>query len=317
MPVVLGLHTKRLRFGHSGILAPFKINHPLRVAERAAFADLVTGGRLEVGLARSGGTEWTAFGVDADTSLLMLPRMWTEHSFKWESELIRIPERDVVPKPLQKPHPPLWQTCTSPDSFQMAGELGVGALATTLLSPLATLAQLFAFYRKGLAQVKPAGHFVNAQIAVFTFVHCAESKRDAIESRAGEAALWFVNAAPRVFDVPRSVWITQIRGVLRPNDPAASASAGGAESEPDDDLDDPIPVIRLLNRQKVYEVLDGVESVVIGDPDRCREKLERYRAIGTDRLMCLHQFGALPQQRILGSIRRVGEHLIPHFAGRA
>ncbi len=103
IPVVLGLHTKRLRFGHSGILAPYKINHPLRVAERAAFADLVTGGRMEVGLARSGGTEWTAFGVDPDTSraqlreaLLMLPRMWTEHAFKWESELLSIPESEVV-----------------------------------------------------------------------------------------------------------------------------------------------------------------------------------------------------------------------------
>jgi alkanesulfonate monooxygenase SsuD/methylene tetrahydromethanopterin reductase-like flavin-dependent oxidoreductase (luciferase family) len=61
-------------------------------------------------------------------------------------------------------------------------------------------------------------------------------------------------------------------------------------------------------------VLDGVESVVIGDADRCRDKMERYRQIGTDRLMCLHQFGALPQSRILGSIRRVGEHLVPHFA---
>jgi alkanesulfonate monooxygenase SsuD/methylene tetrahydromethanopterin reductase-like flavin-dependent oxidoreductase (luciferase family) len=330
IPVVLGLHTKRLRFGHSGILAPFKINHPLRVAERAAFADLVTGGRMEVGLARSGGTEWTAFGVDPDTSraqlreaLLMLPRMWTEHSFKWESELLQIPERDVVPKPLQKPHPPLWQTCTSPDSFEMAGQLGVGALATTLLSPLDALSTLFDFYRKGLAACQPAGHFVNDQIAVFTFVHCAESKLDAIESRAGEAALWFVNAAPRVFNVPRSVWITQIRGALRPNDPAASASGDGADSEPDDDLDDPIPVIRLLNRQRagqtldpeeVYEVLDAVESVVIGDPDRCREKMERYQAIAVDRLMCLHQFGALSQERILGSIRRVGEHLIPHFS---
>ena len=58
IPVVLGLHTKRLRFGHSGILAPFKINHPLRVAERAAFADLVTGGRMEVGLARSATRSW-------------------------------------------------------------------------------------------------------------------------------------------------------------------------------------------------------------------------------------------------------------------
>ena len=156
MPVLLSQHTERLRFGHSGILAPFRINHPLRVAERVAFADQASGGRLEVGLARSGGNEWDTFGVDPDTSrdqlreaLHMLPRMWTESSFKWESELLTIPERNVVPKPVQDPHPPLWQTCTSPESFEMAGELGVGALATTLLSPLDSLRELLRLLREG------------------------------------------------------------------------------------------------------------------------------------------------------------------------
>ncbi len=330
MPVLLSQHTERLRFGHSGILAPFRINHPLRVAERAAFADQASGGRLEVGLARSGGNEWDTFGVDPETSrdqlreaLHMLPRMWTESSFKWESELLTIPERNVVPKPVQDPHPPLWQTCTSPESFEMAGELGVGALATTLLSPLASLRELFACYAKGQARMQPCSQVVNRQRAVFTFVHCAESKQAAIESGAGEAALWFVNAAPRVFQVPRSIWIDAIRGSLGPNDPAATRSLDAPEAvAEDDDLDDPIPVIRLLNRQRagqtldpeeVYDVLDAVESVVIGDPDRCLEKMRAYGAVGADRLMCLMQFGALPQSEILGSIRRVGE-LIPALA---
>jgi alkanesulfonate monooxygenase SsuD/methylene tetrahydromethanopterin reductase-like flavin-dependent oxidoreductase (luciferase family) len=62
------------------------------------------------------------------------------------------PERAVLPKPIQTPHPPLWQTCTSPESFKMAGELGVGVLATTLFTPLASLSTLFAEYRKGLAR---------------------------------------------------------------------------------------------------------------------------------------------------------------------
>ena len=109
--------------------------------------------------------------------------MWTQDTFSWESALLVIPERNVVPKPLQKPHPPLWQTCTSPESFEMAGELGVGALATTLLSPLATLRALFDHYERGLARCQPAGRFVNEQRAVFTFVHCAET-REARRSRA-------------------------------------------------------------------------------------------------------------------------------------
>jgi alkanesulfonate monooxygenase SsuD/methylene tetrahydromethanopterin reductase-like flavin-dependent oxidoreductase (luciferase family) len=331
MPVLLSQHTRRLRFGHSGILAPFRINHPLRVAERAAFADIVSGGRLELGLARSGGTEWETFGVTPETSraelreaLHMIPRMWTESPFKWESDLIRIPERDVVPKPLQFPHPPLWQTCTSPESFEMAGELGVGALATTLLSPLASLRVLLDHHRRGLERCQPCGKAVNPQRAVFTFVHCAETRAEAVASRAGEAALWFVNAAPRVFQVPRSIWIDAIRGQLQANDPAATRALAAPESPPaDDDLDDPVAVIRLLNRQRaghaldpeeVYEVLDGVESVVIGDVARCRDKMQRYAELGIDRLMCLMQFGALPHPRVMQSLRLTGEALLPALA---
>jgi alkanesulfonate monooxygenase SsuD/methylene tetrahydromethanopterin reductase-like flavin-dependent oxidoreductase (luciferase family) len=331
MPVLLGQHTRRLRFGHSGILAPFRINHPVRVAERAAFADIATGGRLELGLARSGGTEWETFGVDPARSraelreaLHVIPRMWTEDVFEWKSELLEVPARNVVPKPLQDPHPPLWQTCTSPESFEMAGELGVGALATTLLSPLASLAELFAHYRRGLERCRPAGRFVNDRRAVFTFFHCAETRREAIESRAGEAALWFVNAAPRVFQVPRSIWIDAIRGQLQANDPAATRALAAPEAAPrDDDTDDPVPVIRLLNRQRAgerldpeeaFEVLEPVESVIVGDVEACRRKLHRYAELGVDRLMCLVQFGALPHERAMHCLRTAGEALLPEFS---
>jgi len=236
-----------------------------------------------------------------------------------------VPERDVVPKPLQKPHPRLWQTCTSPESFEMAGELGVGALATTLLSPLASLRTLLDHHRAGLARCQPCSEVVNPQQSVFTFVHCAETREAAVASRAGEAALWFVNAAPRVFNVPRDIWIDAIRGSLAVNDPAATRELEAPEAFRDDDLDDPIPVIRLLNRQRagqaldpeeVYAVLDDVESVVIGDPERCREKIEAYADLGIDRLMCLMQFGSLPQEAILSSLRLVGEELLPHFAAK-
>ena len=104
MLAVLAQHTERIHLGHSGVLAPFNINHPLRVAERAAFLDQVSDGRLELGLARSGGTEWETFEVDPDSSreqlreaLAMIPRMWTEDVFEWKSEHVTIPPRNVVP----------------------------------------------------------------------------------------------------------------------------------------------------------------------------------------------------------------------------
>lgn len=331
MLAVLSQHTERIHLGHSGVLAPFAINHPLRVAERAAFLDQVSGGRLELGLARSGGTEWETFGVDPERSrdqlreaLHMMPRMWSEASFEWQSDLTTIPPRDVVPKPVQRPHPPLWQTATSPESFHMAGALGVGVLATTLVSPLDSLARLLAEYDRGLAEAEPAGAFVNDQRSVFTFMLCAETRQAAIESGAAEAVLWFINAAPAVFHVPRNVWIDAIRGELLASGPGQNAALAEPEVHDDLDLDDPVPVIALLNRQlagerldpvEVFEVMEPIESVVIGDVDACHAKLARYAEIGCDRLMCLMQMGAVSQDRVLESIRLTGEALIPRLAG--
>lgn len=330
MLAVLAQHTERIHLGHSGVLAPFNINHPLRVAERAAFLDQVSDGRLELGLARSGGTEWETFEVDPDSSreqlreaLVMIPRMWTEDVFEWKSEHVTIPPRNVVPKPVQSPHPPLWQTVTSPESFRMAGELGVGALATTLVSPLDSLDQMLREYEKGLAVAKPAGRFVNAQRSVFTFMHCCETRAQAIESGAAEAVLWFINAAPAVFHVPRNTWIDAIRGDLKDSAPSSDAALDQTESYDDLDLNDPIPVIALLNRQlvgekldpeEVFEVMEPIPSVVIGDVDACEEKLRGYQSIGCDRLMCLMQMGHVSQESVLRSIRLTGDHLIPRFA---
>jgi alkanesulfonate monooxygenase SsuD/methylene tetrahydromethanopterin reductase-like flavin-dependent oxidoreductase (luciferase family) len=322
-------HTENIHLGHAGVLAPFNINHPIRVAERAAFVDVMSRGRMELGLARSGGTEWDAFGVDPDQSrnqlreaLQMIPRMWTEEDFEWNSPLLKIPKRNVLPKPFQDPHPPLWQTCTSPESFEMAGELGVGVLATTLFTPLHTLDAMFAGYEKALENAQPAGRFVNRQKAVFTFMHCAETRQQAIDSRAAESALWFLNAAPDVFQVPRSLWIDAIRGDVASNDPRASQSVDASQVRGEIDLNDPVPVIRLLNRQlagepldavEAFETLEAIESVVIGDVDDCRKKIQGYRDIGIDRLMCLMSFGHIAQKDVLSSIRLTGEALIPEL----
>jgi len=131
----IGHATKRLRLGHAGILVPFKINHPLRAAERVAVLDHLTNGRVEAGLAKSGGKEWETFEItesEASEDLVeatrLFPRAWTEESLSWQSKRWHVEGRNVLPKPVQTPHPPLWHTCSSPSSFTRAGELGVGVL---------------------------------------------------------------------------------------------------------------------------------------------------------------------------------------------
>jgi hypothetical protein len=86
----------------------------------------------------------------------------------------------------------------SSDGYERAGRLGVGILGMTMLTPFDTMRELFGHYERGLEQCTPSGSRVNDQRSVFTFLHCAESEQAAIDSRAAEAALWFVNQSPRL-----------------------------------------------------------------------------------------------------------------------
>ncbi|WP_293903262.1 LLM class flavin-dependent oxidoreductase [Phenylobacterium sp.] len=328
----IAMATERLRVGHAGVLAPFNINSPLRVAERAATLDVLSGGRFELGLAKSGGKEWETFGVNPESArdqvrdaMHMIPRMWTEKEFSWDGPDYKVPPREVVPKPVQQPHPRLWQTCGSPESFFMAGEMGVGALGTTLLSPVAFLGQMLREHDRGLAACKtPAGKLVNPQKGCFTFVHLAESRAQAIANGAAWSALWYVNAAPVVFKVPRSVWYDMIKAGLHPN--SARDTAALQQLDPNETViqDDDPEVVRVLKRmatgetigkQEAHEVLEALDCVVIGDPDHCAKKIAGYEGIGADRMMCMMQFGSIPHAAVLKSMELAGRHLLPAFAG--
>jgi alkanesulfonate monooxygenase SsuD/methylene tetrahydromethanopterin reductase-like flavin-dependent oxidoreductase (luciferase family) len=333
----IALNTTRLRVGHAGVLAPFKINHPLKVAERAATLDILSDGRLELGLARSSVKEWETFGADLETSreqlkeaFEMIPLMWTDEKFSWNSKLITIPEREVTPHPVQKPHPRLWQTSSGPESFRTAGEHGVGVLGTTLLNPVYYMKVMFEEYEKGLASCeKPAGQVPNRQKGVFTFVHVAESRQQAIESGAAWSALWYVYFASVNFNTPLDIWLSAIRAGLNPHTTRdfkfkdRSKPYQGADPTDMTIADDEVPVIALLKRmargdqisnEEAHEVLESVDSVIIGDPDQCTKKFQAYKDIGTDRMMCLMQFGRIKHEDVVRSEILSGEFVIPRFA---
>jgi alkanesulfonate monooxygenase SsuD/methylene tetrahydromethanopterin reductase-like flavin-dependent oxidoreductase (luciferase family) len=71
-----------------------------------------------------------------------------------------------------------------------------------------------------------------------------------------------------------------------------------------------------ISNEEAHEVLEPLDSVIVGDPDHCAKKVTEYVKIGTDRLMCLLQYGRIPHESVLRSTRLIGEHLIPQFAGR-
>jgi len=328
----IATRTSRMHLGHAGVLAPFKINHPIRAAERLALLDHISGGRAELGLARTGAGEWDTFQVDPETSrqqlveaMRMIPKMWTQDEFSWDSPLLKIPKRNIIPKPLQKPHPRLWQTCSSPESFRLAGRLGVGALGTTLLTELGPMAALLGEYRAGLAEIEePAGKLVNREAGVFTFVHPAESEKAAVASGAALGAIWYVAAAPRVFHAAPEIWYSQIRGNFLPNDPSAqrSLALGGGEAT-EIPLAQDHPVVRVLRRfaagekisnEEAHETLREVPSVIVGDVATCKKKMQAYRDIGASRMMCMFQYADITHENVIAGMGTAAKHLIPAFA---
>ncbi len=325
--------TERLRLGHAGVLAPFKINHPLRAAERAALLDNLSGGRLEVGLARSGGREWETFNVSEESSVddlveltELLPRAWQDEAFSWNGRNWAVPERTVLPKPLQQPHPPLWHTCSSPPSFERAGQMGVGVLATTLFAPIDALASMTQAYRAAIAEFEANGRAVNEQTAVATFVHVDESEKKAVMSGAPRSALWYVSSAPRVFNVPREIFYQAIRGQTDPRSRPSTVALTEREQPDPNDTSDANPVVSLMKREfageeisneEVFETIRHIDSVIIGDVRTCMAKMERFRDIGMDRLMCLVQMGEIPHQAVIDTIALIGEKCIPRLDAAA
>lgn len=121
--------TRRIRVGHGVTLTPFRYNHPLRIAERIAALDIFSGGRVNWGSGKSSSkVEQVAFENDLTTlheqwleALEMIPRMWQQDVFEWKGRFFNIPPTQVIPKPVQRPHPPILVGGTgSPRSIRLA-----------------------------------------------------------------------------------------------------------------------------------------------------------------------------------------------------
>jgi alkanesulfonate monooxygenase SsuD/methylene tetrahydromethanopterin reductase-like flavin-dependent oxidoreductase (luciferase family) len=157
--------TSRIRLGIGVVLAP--VHHPLHVAARMATLDILSHGRVDVGLGRTGYPyQLTPYGADLKDTRGMwqefadvLPRIWTQEEISYAGTYFQIPRREVLPKPVQQPHPPLWSACGSDETARLTtGSLGMGGLFSGEGGP-DRVKQLMALYRDALrtSQVDSAG----------------------------------------------------------------------------------------------------------------------------------------------------------------
>src|SRR5437868_7296312 len=164
--VATAQRTSRIRFGTGVTLLPF--HHPLRVAEEAAVADILTGGRLDLGIGR--GTialHFQGFGVDRDESrprfeegLEVILKAWTTEQFSHKGRYFEFPETAVVPRPLQRPYPPIRIAANSPETAEFAGTHNFDVMVASPINPMPGFFDHVRKYREALTR---AGHPIEAR----------------------------------------------------------------------------------------------------------------------------------------------------------
>jgi alkanesulfonate monooxygenase SsuD/methylene tetrahydromethanopterin reductase-like flavin-dependent oxidoreductase (luciferase family) len=305
--------TKNIRIGHGVTLLPYKFNHPIRVAERVAALDIVSNGRVEFGTGRSSQFEQAGFEIDTaesrdmwQESLEIIPRMWTESPFEYSGKYVKIPPRDVIPKPVQKPHPPIWAAATSPATWELAGQNGIGILGLTIFVSVKQLAERVRAYRAALKDAKPVGKFVNDKVGAFTIVHVAETREEAIANGGADAAINYLLYAFRV-----------LGGFADPSGKGMQRDYAELEikSTPYRDLiAKEYPLIAKMQKGEcTFEELDAEDMVIVGDVDHVIRKVEKYKAAGLDHLLSLMQADRIPHPAVMKSIDLFGRHVMPRF----
>ena len=283
--------TKNIRLGH-GIIQ-LTTNHPARVAEKVATLDLVSNGRVEMGVGEgSSVTELHPFNLRfrdkrdiwEDAVRCVMPMFWN-HGWEYQGEFFQFPKRAVVPKPLQKPHPPLWVACSQFDTIKYAAHRGMGALSFKFVDLAAARAWVNAYYNTFVQdQQKLCGYRANPNIAVVSGFMCAETDEEAWRKAEG----WtFFQFALKLYNKEG------------PFEPGA---------------------VNFWERYQEWRQTPAGQrrsgSELIGAPDTIRERLRELEAANVDQVVLLNQAGKNTHQDICDSLELFAREVMPEFHAR-
>ncbi len=306
--------TERIRLAHGIVQAIPAVNHPARIAERIATLDLISGGRVEFGTGEGASQlELGGFGVDrfakheiwSDT-LDAIARMFVEEPFcGWDSESFQMPPRNIVPKPQQKPHPPLWVACSRRESILDAARRGLGALCFSFVEPESAAEWVEEYYRLiSSTECVPLGFDWNPNVAVVLPFMVHADEHTAIE-RGSDGANFFGFSLGYYYGfgdhepAGSNVWEEFVR---------RRAEFGFAEAADSEDL--PLGV-RVMQQ--------GLGSLrgAIGTPEQVRELVERYEAAGVDQVIFVGQAGRNRHEHVCEALELFAAEVMGPFAEHA
>ena len=306
--------TRRIRLGHGIVLLPLGYNHTARVAERIATLDLLSDGRVDFGTGESSSeVELGGFGVDRATkreqwseALDAVTRMFVETPFAgYDGRYLQMPPRNVVPKPLQKPHPPLWVACSRRETIQLAAAKGLGALAFSFVEPAAAREWVDGYHATLASEAcVPAGFAVNAEVAVTTPFMCHRDEATAIE-RGLDGGHFFGYSLGHYYVYGRhvpgrtSIWdeFQERRAAL-----GFDRRIAAREGQP-------------LAAQLMEEQLGSLRGA-IGTPAQIRDFLRGYESAGVDQVIFVSQAGRNRHEHICESLELFASEVMPEFHER-
>jgi alkanesulfonate monooxygenase SsuD/methylene tetrahydromethanopterin reductase-like flavin-dependent oxidoreductase (luciferase family) len=194
--------TKNIRLGHGIVLMPPGYNAPARTAERIATLDLVSNGRAEFGTGESASkAELEGYGVNPEQrraqwreTVEQVANMLAMDPYPgFEGEFFSMPARNLVPKPAQKPHPPIWVACSNRETIHLAAQLGIGALTFAFVDKAESKKWVDDYYETFKNECVPIGHAVNPNVAMVTSFSVHKDEEEA--RRRGLDGFLFFNYA--------------------------------------------------------------------------------------------------------------------------
>ncbi|MHB8328935.1 MAG: LLM class flavin-dependent oxidoreductase [Acidimicrobiales bacterium] len=307
--------TRNIRLGHGIVQLPPGFNHPVRVAERIATLDLVSDGRVEFGTGEaSSEAELAGFGVERATkraqwneALDVVTRLLVEEPFAgYDGEYVQMPPRNLVPKPRQRPHPPLWVACSRRDTIHLAATKGIGALSFSFVEASEARAWVDDYYATiASEQCVPAGFAVNANLACVLPLMCHEDELTAIDRGLdGGHFFGYSLAHYYVFGMHRpgmtNVWEEFLENRDRFGFNRDVAARTGQQ----------------LGAQLMENGLGSLRGA-IGTPDQIRQLVRAYEDAGVDQLIFVSQAGRNRHEDVCESMELFAREVMPEFHDRA
>src|SRR5262245_20592156 len=299
--------TRRIRLGHGIRQVIANYNHPARTAEAVAMLDLVSNGRADLGIGEGatrlelGGfnipaKEKRAMSLEAAEQIANMLVMTPYPGFEGRS--FKMPCRNVLPKPVQKPHPPLWMACTNRDTIKVAASRGLGALAFSFIdqAEARTWSQIYYDIIKSDACV-PLGHSVNANIAMVSAFSLHADRAEA--ARRGLEGFEFFR-----FAISALVTSDTVPGRSRLFEQFRQQRSDG-----------PVVDANPMRSESLASAFQGSRG--IGTPEDFRQHARTFEAAGVDQIILLQQAGRNRHEHICESLDLLAREVLPHFSPRA